>query len=207
MQLTITGIGPGHPKFLTKDALDHLEGAQWVIGAERQMESVKAFIHAKAHILMYSGALNDLKNAIETGFEKNLPVTVLASGDPNFYGITSYLRKTFIEAEIRVISGLSSAQYLFSKVEIPMHDTLLTSVHGRPLDMTMLLSHKRIGLLTDKKTTPYVIATQLLKEGANPLMVIGEELSYPTEQIQWLRASEVKDKDYRMNVVIIDYER
>lgn len=207
MQLIITGIGPGNAHYLTSEAEQHLKNTPCVIGSKRQVESVQMLLSSETSCLTYSGALTDLTRQIQGALINFHQVTVLASGDPNFYGITPYLKKTFTEVPIQVIWGMSSLQYLFTKMEIPMHDVLLTSAHGRSFELETLIKQKRIGLLTDKSHTPHAIATFLMAQNVAPLMIIGENLSYENERISCLRPQDVENKSYDMNVVIIDYER
>lgn len=207
MKLIITGIGPGNAQYLTSEAQCHLKNTPCVIGSKRQVESIQMLLTRETTCLTYSGALKDLTHQIQDALTKFPHVTVLASGDPNFYGIAPYLKKTFSDYPIQVIWGMSSLQYLFTKMEIPMHDVFLTSAHGRSFELETLKNHKRIGLLTDKKHTPHAIAAFLMAHKLEPLMIIGENLSYENESISCLRPQDVENKSYDMNVVIIDYER
>lgn len=207
MKLYIVGIGPGDPKHLTVQASEHLKKSPCIIGAVRQVESIRPLIASTSEILTYSGSLQALKEHIESKQTAYPYLSILASGDPNFYGIAPFIKKTFSDCEIEILWGMSSVQYLFMKLNLPMHDVFLTSAHGRHFNEDMLRQHKRIGILTDRIWTPYALAQTLLKMNLNPLMGIGENLSYKSEKIVLCKASEVENRDYDLNVVVIDYER
>ncbi len=207
MKLTIAGIGPGDPQYLTTRCREHLKTAGCVIGATRQIKSMQHLFAPASDISSYTGSIKELLTLIENARLHHEHLTVLASGDPNFYGITSYLKKHVQNADIEVLSGISSLQYFFNKIGIPMHDCYLTSAHGRHFDKEHLTAHSRIGILTDKVWTPQAIAKAVIESGRDPLMAIGENLSYDDECITVVRASKIPDKPYTMNVVVIDYER
>lgn len=70
-----------------------------------------------------------------------------------------------------------------------------------------MLQHKKVALVTDDKIGPYQIAQQIINRGLQRTLVIGENLSYPNEQITIMPATEVLDQPYQMNVVVIIDER
>ena len=49
----------------------------------------------------------------------------------------------------------------------------------------------------------YEIAQEAVKRGLDKVLVIGEQLSYEDERITILPASEVEDREYEMNVVVV----
>lgn len=203
--INILGIGPGGSLDLTLRNVEVLSKSPFVVGTTRQLEGVRAYI--KQESAHYNGRLEHLKSIIDESLKKHKSITLLASGDPNFYGISQWVYRTYTDHKIEIITGIGSHQILFAKTGIPMHDVFLTSLHGRPLVQEELTKYKRLCLLTDQEKNPYFIAQTLLKLGVNPLMVIGESLSYPNETITIQHARDVLDKKYEMNVVIIDYER
>jgi len=203
--IKILGIGPGDSKYLTYECLEAVKHCDYIIGSKRQLESISELTSGK--LIAYSGRLDDLSEKLKTALEKSSKVGLLASGDPSFYGISQWVYRTFPETEIEIINGIGSYQILFAKIGYPMHDIYMTSLHGRELSPKDLTLYKRMCLLTDNRYTPYRIAQMVLSEGHDPIVIIGESLSYENEQIHTLRASEVVDRKYEMNVVILDYER
>jgi hypothetical protein len=106
--------------------------------------------------------------------------------------------------DIEIISGISSVEYLFSKLKITMNDLYMTSFHGRKLDEEMVLKSKKTAFFTDNKTSLFDIAQLYLKNGLNPIFIIGENLSYPNEKISRLRAADIKKDDkFEMYILIV----
>jgi cobalt-precorrin-7 (C5)-methyltransferase len=222
LKLTVIGIGPGHPAYITESARLKLKTMHVVIGVERQLETVRPYLDAMAQEIPYSGRLTALKDVIDAALtatdnpaadkpsaDATVSIGILASGDPSFYGITEWLRQTYAGKSfaIAVEPGISSTQLLFAKAGIPMHDYFMTSLHGRTDALQALMQHPRLCLLTDRTHTPYAIAAYCLAQGSDPRIIVGERLSYPDEQITDARASVIEDRDYQMSVVIIIHER
>ena len=93
-----------------------------------------------------------------------------------------------------------------------MNDVYLTSSHGREPNIAWISQFPKVAMVTDDKWGPYQIAQALLKgsegeELTNCQMVIGENLSYDNERIEKRPLSQVEDRDYAMNVVVILNER
>ena len=81
---------------------------------------------------------------------------VLASGDPLFFGIGRFLIERLGRDEVEVEPSVSSLQLAFARLGIPWEDATIASVHGRPLDRTLipLLRASKVGLLTRDGDSP-----------------------------------------------------
>jgi len=110
--------------------------------------------------------------AIENGLAQG-NISVLASGDPLFFGIAKRLIHHFGEEQVRVFPALSSMQQAFSRFKIPWDDAAIVSLHGREENHIAgrLLSHSKTFVFTDKKNSPNEIAQQII----NYLQLIGNE--------------------------------
>lgn len=215
--IKVVGIGPAGSHWLTAEGKEVIQWANLVVGSPRQVESIENLIDFSQSRQSYDG----LKHLVEIldqyiafsrqkikdceqGISKWTPdIAVLASGDPSFYGIAKYLMGVYGDDQIKVVPGISSIQYLFSRVGKNMNDVYLTSCHGRQVNYDRIFNMPKIGMLTDEGHGPYEIAKEALRRGENPILIIGENLGYPDESIEMLRAEEVKDRDYAMNVVIM----
>lgn len=211
--IRVLGIGPGNPELLTKESIDIIRQAKHLIGTDRQLTIVeKAMAMWESGIESlewhpYDGTLSVLSDLIQVLLERQEVPTVLASGDPNFYGVGEWIKRHFPSEKIEVTLGLSSAQYMFNLIQKPMHDVFMTSVHGREPDFRLWSGLKRLCVLTDKKWTPITLAEGIIKNGDNPTLYIGERLSYPDEIVTICKADGVPIKEYSMNVMVIEYER
>jgi cobalt-precorrin-7 (C5)-methyltransferase len=211
--IRVLGIGPGSPNLLTLECIDIIRHAKHLIGTRRQLaivEKALAIWGSNTELLEwhpYDGTLNVLADLIQVLLDKEEIPIVLASGDPNFYGVGDWIKRNFTNEEIEITMGLSSSQYMFNRIGQPMHDVYMTSVHGREPDFGLWSKMKRICVLTDNKWTPNAIADEMIKRGDNPILYIGERLSYPDEIMTICTADSVPLKEYAMNVVVIEYER
>ncbi len=199
----IVGIGTGFGEYsdLTLRAVQTIRDSEIIIGSNRQVDLAKKYNH-NAQIIKYekiSEIIQILKENINT------TISVLASGNPSLYGIADYIIKNMSPLEdIEIIPGISSVEYLFSKLKITMNDLYITSFHGRKLDEEMVLKSKKTAFFTDNKTSLFDIAQLYLKNGLNPIFIIGENLSYPNEKISRLRAADIKKDDkFEMYILIV----
>jgi precorrin-6Y C5,15-methyltransferase (decarboxylating) len=92
---------------------------------------------------------------------------VLATGDPNFFGIAEYLYRHFPVNALVVAPALSSMQEAFSRLKMSWHDAFFGSVHGRPLEQAVLwvARHEKVAILTDPRHNAAALAQTLTRAG------------------------------------------
>lgn len=199
MNLNIVGIGPGNKRYMLPIALETMENSDIVIGFKRAIESVDFVKTKKLQV-------NSLKEIIDFILNnKDKMISVIASGDPTFYGITEYIKK-FYGKDIEIIPGLSSFQYFFAKLKKSWQGIPLGSLHGREEDFIEVVKNKDVSFwLTDKINTPQAIAKRLIEEGINGIMYIGENLSYEDEKITIVDLKNVVNMKFTdLSIVIIE---
>lgn len=222
--ISIVGLGPGSSEYMTEIAKQTLLNSDIIYGYSRHMDIIKA-IDSKAVKEEYL-KLDELCTKISYDLEKEdkeiqdrdseidetankkrdeINISVLASGDPSLYGIARYINKKFGDKnEVRIIPGISSVQYLFAKILLPMNDVYITSSHGKDPDMDLMMSMNKIAMMTDKEKGPAYIADVYKDSSDDPYIIVGEMLGYDDECITITKASELdREKDYKMSVVII----
>ncbi|MBS5788333.1 MAG: cobalt-precorrin-7 (C(5))-methyltransferase [Clostridioides difficile] len=201
--INIIGLGPGEFDYITKIGENIIKKSDVVMGGKRNLESIKNFDGDKIEIT------NNLKEIVEyININKDKEISIIASGDPSIYGIARYIVKNVesenISDDINVISGISSMQYIFSKIYVDMNDLYITSSHGKEPDFDYILSHKKVCMVTDEKIGPREISKEILNRGLKKTIVVGENLSYENEQITVGYPMEIlKKENYDMNVVVI----
>ncbi len=200
--ISVVGLGPGCADYLTPLASRLIVECEWLVGSERQLAAVPE-PPAKIHLL--DKKLPDLIVWLKEHQDEK--IVVLASGDPMLYGIGKYINEQLGRDRVRIVSGIGSIQYLFARIGLDMNDVYLTSSHGKTPDFDFMLQHEKVALVTDDKIGPFQIAQEIVQRGLQRTMIIGENLSYPDEKITVLRADEVSDQPYQMNVVVINSER
>lgn len=204
--IVVIGIGPGNASLLTSEVIDFITSCKCLIGTERQLQTVQQ-IPTQADRQIYNGKLEVLFEYIRQSLDVYGEVGILASGDPSFYGITEWVKRSFSQTPLKSLMGISSAQALFNALKMPMHDVFFTSVHGRDPNWDLMKHLEKICMLTDSAWSPNKIAEKYLAMGLNPMFHIGENLTYADECITSCRASDLPDKNYKMSVVVIENER
>lgn len=196
----VMGIGPGNEKLMTLASKERLEEADHIIGHARHREDIQPLVSRR--IEEYT-TLTELKDYLS--LRKDSKVVVLASGDPCIYGIGEYLTKVAKETgwEIQILNGISSIQYLFSRIGLSMNNVYITSSHGKVPDFDLLAGLEKVAMVTDEKIGPYQIAQEMLRRKKKKRLIIGENLSYPEEKIRSIKAEEVEEGHYDMNVTIV----
>ena len=150
--------------------------------------------------------LQQIENALLDG-----NVTVLASGDPLFFGIGRKLTNVFPEVEMQITPALSSMQLAFSRFQIPWDDARFVSLHGRSAGKlaAALLRWPKVFILTDRKNSPDRIAHQLLaecgKENSAEIEIhVGENLGFETERLVSGKLEEIAASSFAdPNVMIL----
>ena len=141
---------------------------------------------------------------IERNSKKNIVIVV--SGDTGFYSLLSYIKEN-LDEKVEVITGISSVQYMFSKMGDVWNDAFISSVHGRELNLASIINqYDKIGLLTDSKYTPQRIAEIIFQSSLeNVEITVGENLSYENESIRTYEVEELmkEKKKFDINVVVI----
>ncbi|WP_457573247.1 precorrin-6y C5,15-methyltransferase (decarboxylating) subunit CbiE [Desulfolithobacter sp.] len=122
------------------------------------------------------------------------PVTVLASGDPLFFGVGRTLLGRFGPERLRIRPALSAMQLACARFKTPWDDMVFLSLHGREMDALAgrVLAHGKVMLFTDQHNSPDRIAAMLLQtleeyeamELARTVRVqVGENLGLADERI------------------------
>lgn len=199
--LFVVGLGPGHKDYIIEKAIKVLENSDIIIGFKRAIESLD-FIERKK---IYLKSLSDLEKILKEN--KNFNISLVASGDPMFYGIVNYLNNN-ITYDFDVIPGISSFQYLSSKVKLPWNNAHLGSLHGRQEKFLESVKKNNITVwLTDKENNPSKLCEMLYSNLINCTVIIGQNLSYKDEIINIGKPKEFINKKFsELSVLIIKRE-
>ncbi len=198
--LYLIGAGPGSPEYLTEKAAETIKKAESIIAFGRIGETVKKINPSVTGV----NTLKEIKENADSLLKENKGVYIAASGDPGFYGILDYLKRTYSE-KIEVIPGISSMQYMASKLRLPWYDMTFISVHGRDWNEEMMDSikeKKKVFFLTDSKNTPENISERLKDAGLKGKLYAGYNLSYEDEVIEEGNPGELKDRENTVSSVI-----
>ena len=150
-------------------------------------------------------------------------ISILAVGDPMFFGIGRVITEAFDKDIVEIFPDLSSVQVAFSRIKETWGDAFLISVHGGPdpenrrkleyelSDIpSLLLGRNKIAILTDKVNSPIELAKEIMKPSAISYqlsalrMYVCEKLGYADEKITKGTPAEISGLSFSYpNVVII----
>lgn len=200
--LYIVGIGPGSEEYLTYKAVKVLENSQLIIGFARAVEGLY-FIDTEKITVKGLQEIIEIINS-QRG---HIDISVIASGDPCFYGIVNFIKSNY-KGDFTVIPGISSFQYMMAKLNKPWQKSYLGSLHGREEELVKLVRENKSSIwLTDKENSAKAICRRLCENNLFPMVYVGENLSYHDEKITIGTAAELMDKDFcELSVVVIENE-
>lgn len=202
-KISVVGLGPGNIEYITKKGIRCINECEIAIGGKRQLEEISSLLNDSCEKYTL-GKLIEVIEYIKKHREKK--ICVIVSGDTGFYSLLPFLRKYFGRDELNVIPGISSYQYLFSRLAEPWHQYTPMSVHGRDMDYLDALSKSQgVILLTDDKNIPYTIAKDIYNNGfKNIEIIVGERLSYEDEKITVVDIEDFEklNRDFQMNITI-----
>jgi precorrin-6Y C5,15-methyltransferase (decarboxylating) len=161
--IDIIGVGADGPDGLRRDLIQRIEEAEFLAGGERHLGF---FPQVRSERFVIQDNLAELVVELRRRHPKQRCV-VLASGDPLFYGVGSYLVGQLGANCIRIEPSVSSMQLAFARAGIPWQHVALASIHGRDLRTVLLplLGRPVIGLFTQDGQSPKQVARFFLKHG------------------------------------------
>ena len=195
--LTVAGVGPGNPKYLTLEVKQKIEDGKYVLGFGRIAKTLKNINPNIVEVNRVSEVLDYIDNYKE--------ILLLASGDPNFFGIVNFLKKEGVEIK-EVLPGISSFQYMMAKLEKPWEEGNFMSLHGRTGSLEEIKNNKLSILLIDKNKMPSDISKELYEIGVRGKIYAGFDLSYESEKIIEVSIGEDIQDISPLGVVVIENE-
>lgn len=198
----IVGLGPGSKEYILPKAIEILNKSDKIIGFKRLVSDL-AFID-KEKVAMSN--LREILDYIKENGESKI-ISLVASGDPTFFGISEYIRKNY-PGNIVVIPGISSFQYLTCKLNKSWSTSFTGSVHGRSEKFIEKVSENKVSIwLTDNKNNAAFLCKLLSENNINCKVVIGEYLSYENERILEGRPSDFFSEEFSdMTILVVENE-
>ena len=201
-KIWIIGLGPGHPDYMLPIASKKLKDANRIYGGKRHLSDLDVTAKKIQLKMPLSESIEDIKKHYHTE-----QIAVLVSGDTGFYSFLETIKRNFDRSELETYPGISSLQYLFSKLSMSYQEAYIGSVHGREKDLNEVFNYKICGLLTDRKMTPSVLVEKALSLNKTGWIHIGENLSYQDEVISTYRLDDYKEKEHSsLCVVVMEFD-
>lgn len=201
-KIYIVGVLDSGERSLTPDSLRLINQAEVLIGSRRLLSFFPATA-AKKHIL--SSGLSKTLDLVRKNLGRNL-VVLLASGDPNFFGISRYMGEQLGKERTEIIPNLTSLQLAFARIKEPWDDAVLVSAHARPIETIVAAARKnsKLGILTDDVNTPAAIARALLAEGLEHFTAfVGHNLGGEKEKVSPVDLKDLSLRDIPSPNVLI----
>jgi precorrin-6B C5,15-methyltransferase / cobalt-precorrin-6B C5,C15-methyltransferase len=163
--LTVLGIGEDGLVGLNPVARTLIETAETLVGGERHLAMVPP---GDAERLLWQRPLTDTIGAIAA--RRGRRVTVLASGDPMWYGVGAVLARHFPRDEMTILPQPGAFSLAAARLGWSIADCAVLSLHARPLDSLRLhlAPRRRLLLLSEDGTTPRAVARLLTELGWGP---------------------------------------
>lgn len=182
-RLAVVGAGLEGLASMTPRGRRLLEAARLVVAAERHAGLVAP---RAAETLVWDGRPERLDQLLAG--RDGAATVLLASGDPNLFGIGATLVRRFGPAAIDVEPSVSSLQLALARAGVPMAGAALLSAHGRSLAAAVGAARlqRRAAILTDCRSEPSAVAGALAAAGVEPeaRLVVGERLGAPDERVR-----------------------
>lgn len=200
--LYIIGLGPGNKDYILPKAIDTLKKSDVIIGFKRLINDLN-FIDTNKIVI---NSLKETLDYIQQNGQENI-ISLVASGDPTFFAISEYIKKNY-PGNIVVIPGISSFQYLTSKLNKSWSYAFTGSVHARNEDFIEKIKEHKLSIwLTDNKNNSAFLCKMLNENNIECKVIIGEHLSYENERILQGKPIEfINEKVSDMAILIVEKE-
>src|SRR5829696_7048315 len=163
--LSVVGIGEDGIAGVAPAARALIETAETLVGGPRHLAMVP---ESRAERLLWRSPLGD--TIPEIAARRGRRVTVLASGDPLWYGVGVLLARHFRREEMTIVPQPSAFSLAAARLGWALADCTTLSLHGRPLDglRLHLAPRARLLVLSEDGGMPRAVADLLTSIGWGP---------------------------------------
>ena len=180
----VVGLGMG-PEDLTKRHLELIGSAEVLVGGSRHLACFPGHPGLKIPI---TPPLESLFERIrELAVAKR--VVILASGDPNFFGIGPRAVEALGAENASIHPNVTALQAACARLKVPWHALHWVSLHGRSWDHLDegLAKGLPFAVYTDPDHMPHDIADYLAGHGLHDLrLCVLEDLGTAGEKVTWI---------------------
>ncbi|WP_457553754.1 precorrin-6y C5,15-methyltransferase (decarboxylating) subunit CbiE [Desulfobacula sp.] len=195
-RVSIIGMGMSYQD-LTDQHLAVISQSDVLMGGIRHLSLFPDFTGEKVKIS------NNLKQIVDFILQNQASqkITIVASGDPLFYGIGGYLSKMIGKDNIIVYPNVSAIAAAFARLGESWQDAELISLHGRqlsPVHLDRIRNCQKAAVLTDDTQTPAWIKSKLDETGIKGFKTcVLERLGGKDEKITWLTGDEPYKENFQ----------
>jgi len=161
--LAVVGLGEDGIGALAPAARALIDSAETLVGGARHLALVGA--RAGVETITWDTPLERTIDAIAE--RRGRPVTVLATGNPMYFGIGAKLARRFPIAEMVIVPAPSAFALACARLGWSEPDTRCLTLHGRPLALlnAHLFPDQRLLLLAEDGATAAAVARRLTETG------------------------------------------
>jgi len=203
IHVQVVGLGMS-PDDLTPKALDIIREAQVLVGGKRLLayfpdHPAEKFVLGK-----------DPASIIGTlpALARDRRVVVLASGDPNFYGIGPLVVRILGPENVVIHPNLTAVQTAAARLQVPWHEARVVSLHGRGWQAleAALNEPGPLFIYTDPVHNPGALAQRLLDQAQTQArLCVLEDLGAPDERLTWLSLEDAANQTFSpLNMVMLE---
>lgn len=204
-KIIVVGIGPGHPDFILPAGRKAIDSARVLVGGKRALDDFSSGSPEQTTFPIRAD-IKAVLDFIRTSLDKS-DVVAMVSGDPGYFSLLDVVLREFPKDIIKVVPGISSVQYAFSRLSLPWHEADFISFHGRTPDKARLEYKKGriLGFITDTKQNSHTIPKLLISLGwpDNSYLAVAARLSYDDEYIVETTLSKAAETVLQTHCVLV----
>src|SRR3989338_830703 len=206
--ICIIGIGIEGKSSLSQRALGLIKGASMLVGGRRHLACFPEFKGSKMPI---GSNLYDVLKVLnlKSQITNRKSAVVLATGDPNFFGIADFIIKKFGKKSVEIIPNASTLQAAFARIKENWNDARFLSLHGRDgnIDDAIdeIIKYAKVGILTAPENSPSKIAKAMVDKGITHYKTyVCEDLGTEKERITQGTLKQIAGKKFSpLNVMVL----
>lgn len=206
--ICVVGLGIGGP-WLSPPAAAAVSEADVLVGGKRQLA---LFPDHDGGRIAVAGPLGKVCEKMDAALAAGSRITVLADGDPLFFGIGRLLAERFGPDRLAFFPGVTAVAAAAARLGRTWHDLPAVSLHGRA-DMhpvyAALCRGDAVAVYTDAANSPSAIARALLNRGGDAFaMTVCEDMGLPGERLWRLTLPEAARLAFSpLNLVLLERVR
>jgi len=202
MPVHVVGLGMG-PDDLTPKALGIIREARVLVGGRRHLDYFSD--HPGEKVVLGKNPEETLKALAPLAETRQ--VVILASGDPNYYGIGTLAAQVLGPERVVIHPNVTAVQAACARLKLAWHDAKVASLHGRGWEAlaAALPGAGKVIVYTDPAHPPEAVARFLLDRGLGKArLCVLENLGQEDERVTWLQVDETAARQFSpLNVVVI----